>query len=255
MPDSTGFLHDDGSSADDDLLDIFDITATPEETLHGDDIDPVMAEIVEEKGVELDGTLAPPPPKKGEKGFDPRVFRWQRERAKVCAKARLVRFIEGISARMSIKEAALFAGVHPHHARQHYWPKLKAMALEEWTEPEERERIAHMIVAGFKEVYGKSMDMLNAGEGAAYGAVAISALKELRDTLGINMTGESGDVGKTDSLESLAESIRESMPALIGHHEHIARIKARQLAGEAVTRGQKAGRTVEVAGEAETVSD
>jgi hypothetical protein len=171
-------------------------------------------------------------PKPGEPGYDPPVFQRQRERARQEGKARMLLFIQCIAKGMSIRETAETIGVHPQYARQVMWSKLKALALSDWTSPEEKERIASMIVDFLLTVLTTAKEKI--GESAAYGAVVVATVKELRESLGIDLTGKSNGEGKTDDLDALAEQIREAMPALLGHHEHIARIKQRQLESKAL---------------------
>jgi hypothetical protein len=161
------------------------------------------------------------------KGKDSLRLRRYRERNAQGAKVAFMKFMDGIKDRKTIKEAAIAAGVHPHYAYQHLWPKLKALNMTDWYAPEERERIAGIVADSLLHVLKVAVD--NVGEHAAYGAVAISAAKELRDTFGLDLTGKVAGEGKTDDLEALGEQIRAAMPALMGHHEHIARIKQRQL--------------------------
>lgn len=232
----TPFIHQEVVSVEDIDLDILDDPPTFESAFDGIQCDDIPqaeteAETAEEKA-----------DKRKMKGRDPKHFRDQRERKRQAGKVTMLKFMDAIATGVSIREAAKIVGVHPDYALQYLWPKLKAIALTDWSSPEERERIADVILSGMLHVLQVSRD--NVAQHAAYGAVYISAAKELLQALGIDLSGKASGGDKPEDLEVLAEEIRGAMPALMGHHEHIAKIKERQIQGrlerEGVARAMKA---------------
>lgn len=162
-----------------------------------------------------------------EAGYDPPAFARQRERAKEAAKLRLMSFMSHVGKGKSIKAAAEAIGVHPHYAKTVMWPKVKALALTDWASPEEKEALTELVMGTYVETLVEAKEKVR--EHAAYGAVIVGIGKELREIIGIDFTAGKDGESKSEDLEALGEQIREAMPALMGHHDHLARIKQRQL--------------------------
>ena len=142
-------------------------------------------------------------------------------------KYRLLKFSQSIANRRTIREAAEDVGVSYGWARRNLWPSVKQMALADFTSAEEKENLAQMVVESMIHVLLVARD--NVGKHAAYGAVVVAVSKEMREIFGIDLSGKGDDKSKVTDMDALGEEIRAAMPTLIAHHEHIARIKQRQL--------------------------
>lgn len=173
-----------------------------------------------------------PGPAPGEPGWDPPMFKFARARKTVQGRITMAKFMDCMTRKMSLKDAALEIGVSYTYVKAYLWPKLKEMAMADYTDPAEKERIAHLVVTSMQNLLTKALDKVS--EHAAYGAVAIGAAKELRECLGLEFSGAAAGDDQTLDLESLGAQIRDAMPALMDHHDHIAKIKQRQLEAQAI---------------------